>query len=81
MYHDIHVVGVVVNLRAKAHGTGEGERDSSVPRHSCRRCVMENLRAEAHGTYRRYMMENLRAEAHGTGERDSSVPRHLWRGW
>ena len=25
LYHDIYVVGVVVNLRAEAHGTGEGE--------------------------------------------------------
>ena len=39
---------------------------------------MKNLRAEAHGTCRRYVMDDLRAEAHGTGERDS-VPRHLCR--
>ena len=48
LYHDIHVVGVwwmTNELKLMVQG-----RDSSVPRHSCRRCVMDNLRAEAHGT-------------------------------
>jgi len=55
------------NQRAEARGTGMGERASSVPRHSCRRCVMNNQRAKAHGTCRRCVIDNQRAEAHGTG--------------